>query len=242
MIRHALVCLALLAAAPAAHAQVISGTLMESESRAPLRSGVVALLDADSALVSETRTDSAGAFSFALPGAGRFRLRAASEGFRTAASPRLTMAARDTLDVEFSLARDVVMLEPLVVRARSRRLTPAARAFYDRAGGGATGGIFITRDEVARLRPMRTTDLLRRVPGMLPTAVAGGNDVTLRGGCRPTLFVDGTRVNGYRTIDDIVQPLDIEGVEVYRAAYEAPPQYTGISGGCAVVLIWTRIE
>lgn len=240
--RWAPLCLVLLGLAGTGHAQVISGTLREAESRAPLRGGVVSLLGRDSVAVSEARTDSAGAFSLALPGAGAFRLRASLAGYRAAVSPVLHLGARDTLEVEFTLARDTVVLEPLVVRARSRRLTGAARRFYDRARTHAGSGTFITRDEIDRVNPLRATDLLRRIPGVQATPLPGGNHVTVRGGCLPTVYVDGTRVHGYRSIDDLVHPMELEGVEVYRSPHEAPPAYTGMHAGCAVVLLWTRVE
>lgn len=239
--RCALLLLVLLALPRAGDAQVISGTLVETESLTPLHGGVVALLDQDSATVAESRTDSVGAFFFTIPRGGSYRLTAAQTGYRTAASPLLTIGSRDTLEVEFSLARDVVMLDPLVVKARSRRITSAARRFYDRAEIRA-GGTYITREEIEKAHPLRTTELFRSIPGVQTTPMMGGNHVTVRGGCRPTVFIDGVRVNGYRSIDDLVEPMDLEGVEVYRAAHGAPVEYGGMQAGCAVVLLWTRIE
>lgn len=236
-----LLLLVLLAVPTRGVAQIISGTLLETGSAAPLREGVVSLLDEDSVSVAASRTDSLGAFALAIPRAGTYRLRAEHAGYLAAASPPLSLGSLDTLQVEFSLARDVVVLEPLVVTARSRRLTAAARRFYDRAGTSA-GGTFITREEIERQHPLQTTDLFRSIPGVQTTPMMGGSGVTVRGGCRPTVFVDGIRVNGYRSIDDLVQPMDLEGVEVYRAAHQAPVEYGGLRAGCAVVLLWTRIE
>lgn len=239
--RTILVALGLLASAPAAHAQVLSGTLLEADSRTVLQGGQVTLLDRDSAAVGRIRTDSAGAFLFTLPRGGSYRLLARQVGYRETISPRLTIGTLDTLQVEFSLARDVVVLDPLVVTARSRRLTPAAQDFYYRAGHNL-GGDFITRAEIERAHPLRTTELFRRIPGVQMLPMAGGNSVTIRGTCRPTVYVDGVRVEGYRSIDDLAQPLEVEGLEVYRSPDQAPPQYTGMRAGCAVVLVWTRIE
>jgi len=233
--------LGLLALASPLRAQLLSGTLMEAESRAILPGGVVTLLDRDSAVVAQLRTDSAGAFSFTLAKHGSYRLRGEQPGYRTAVSPELALGVQDTLEVEFSLARNEVVLEPLVVRARNRRLTAAARLFYQRAEAGGFG-TFITREDIEKAHPARTTDLFHRIPGVRMTEMMGGSDVTIRGGCRPTLYVDGIRVDGYRSIDDLVQPLDVEGLEVYRSAHTAPAEYTGLLAGCAVVLVWTRIE
>lgn len=233
--------LALLTSVSALRAQVVSGVLLEAETRVPLAGGLITLLDADSATVVQVRTDSVGGFGFTLDAPGAYRLRAERVGYLAATSPRLSLGETDTLQVEFSLAQNVVMLDPLVVTARSRRLTAAARRFYERAEVGAFGR-FITRDDIERLNPLNVTDLFNRIPGVRTTPMLGGNAVTIRGDCRPTLYMDGVRVNGYRSIDDLASPLDVEGIEVYRSTHEAPVEYQGLLAGCAVVLIWTRIE
>lgn len=237
-----LIGLLLASAAPTAlGAQIVSGTLMEAESRSPIAGGLMTLIDDDSAGVARVETDSAGRFSLTIPRSGSYRVHAQRPGFRDVGSSALGIGARDTVQVEFTLARDAVMLEPLVVKARTRRLTTAARRFYERAES-RLAGTFITRADIEKSNPMRTSDLFHRIPGVRLTPMPGGNNVTVRGTCRPAVFVDGVWINGYRSIDDLAQPMDVEGLEVYRSAHEAPPQYTGIRAGCAVVLIWTRIE
>lgn len=235
------VLLALVVPASPLRSQIISGTLMVAESRSPISGGVVTLLGEDSLAVARLQTDSVGAFSFSLPGRGSYRLRAEQAGYRAATSPALAIGTLDTLQVEFSLAPNVVVLEPLIVTARSRRLTAAARAFYRRSESGAFG-TFITRAEIEKAHPFRTSELLTHIPGVRVFPVMGGNVVSVRGNCRPSLYIDGTQVNDYRSIDDVAQPMDVEGIEVYRSTHEAPPQFTERGAGCAVILIWTRIE
>jgi hypothetical protein len=233
--------LGLLALPAAAPAQIISGIVMETESKTRLPGGHVILLDDDSVAVAQFATDSVGAFSLTLPRAGAYLLRAELIGYRGATSPELNIGSRDTLQVEFSLARNAVVLEGFVVKARNRRLTPAAQRFYDRSRNSIAGS-FIGRAQIDKVHPTRTTDLFRTIPGIQTTPMMGGNSVTIRGNCRPTVYVDGVRINGYRSIDDLAQPLELEGVEVYRSADQAPPEFTGLRAGCAVILIWTRIE
>lgn len=225
----------------ATHGQVLAGRLLEVESRAPLAGGTVLLLGADSATVAQVATDSLGFFRLAAPAGGGYRVSAIHTGYLGATSETFGLGPRDTLEVEFRLARGIVVLEPLVVTGRSRRLGPAARDFYQRAAANPFGS-YVTRADIERARPARTTDLFRRIPGVRITPVQGGNVVTVRGTCRPTVYVDGVRIEGYRSIDHLAQPMEIEGVEVYRSLDAAPPQYTGLRGGCAVILIWTRID
>lgn len=37
-------------------------------------------------------------------------------------------------------------------------------------------------------------------------------------------------------------PAGIEGIEIYTGTSQTPPQYNRTSGGCGVILIWTRIS
>jgi TonB-dependent starch-binding outer membrane protein SusC len=233
--------IALLAPAPVLSAQIVSGTLIEAESDTPLPGGVMTLIGPDSVAVAQARTDSVGGFSFTLPRRGSYRLRAEQVGYRAATSPALSIGSLDTLRVEFSLARDAVVLEPLVVKARNRRITVAARRFYERAEAKGFG-TFITREDIERRHPVRSTELFNTIPGVHTSPVMGGNSVTIRGNCRPTVYVDGIQVNGYRSIDDLAQPLELEGVEVYRSSHQAPVEFTGLRAGCAVILLWTRIQ
>lgn len=225
----------------AAHAQTISGTLLESRSRLPIRGGTVTLLTRNSAAVMQQQSDLSGTFSFQLREGGAYVLHAAGAGYLAARSPALNIGAHDTVQVEFSLAKDNVVLEPLVVTARSRRLSMGARDFYARAKQRSVGS-FITRVEIDQARPLLTTELFNRLAGLNTRPIMGGNQVTVRGRCQPTVYLDGVQVHDLRSIDDIAPPSDLEGVEVYRDAHQAPPQYTGLGSGCAAILLWTRLE
>lgn len=231
----------LLASASPLAAQALLGTLLDAGTRAALPEGLVTLLDRDSVVLAQVRTDTEGQFSLTVPRRGSYLLRAEHAGYRAATSPALGIGGDDTLTVEFMLAMDAVMLDPLVVTGRTRRLTPDGRAFYERADRSAWG-TFITRKDIEKWHPIRTTDLFNRIPGVQTRTMMGGNSVTIRGTCRPTVYVNGIRANHYRSIDDLAQPMELEGVEVYRSASQAPPQFTGLMAGCAVVLLWTRIE
>jgi hypothetical protein len=100
-----------------------------------------------------------------------------------------------------------------------------------------------------------------------------GSRLSYGGVCRPRIFVDGiiynrgdsrpTGVDDWGnleriydplenpnlntieepTIDEIVQPVDIAGIEVYRSASQVPVQFggTGIQTQCGVIAIWTRV-
>jgi hypothetical protein len=59
--------------------------------------------------------------------------------------------------------------------------------------------------------------------------------------CQPAVWIDGLYValgTVGTTLDDLLAPQMIEGVEVYNTVAAAPIQYR--AGSCGVVLFWTR--
>lgn len=235
--------LALLAAAPALSAQVIRGNLLDAESDAPLNGGTVTLLDDERIHGPPVLTDSSGAFVLSASGAGSYRVRVERPDFVPGVSPVLILGARDTIEVEFRLSTRDVILDPVVVTARKRPSRFLA-GFYDRVEQRVAGN-FITRGEIEQKHPVRTTDLLRTLPGvqLAPSEMGGGSSIVFRGTCSPTIYIDGIRARmGFDSfnMDDLVSPRDLEGVEVYRSVSEAPAEYVGMEAGCGVILLWTK--
>jgi hypothetical protein len=159
------------------------------------------------------------------------------------------------VQVTLRLAPDAIPLTPLTVTARtyppSAYLTNAG--FYERKRLGI--GTFITRAEIARRNTHRFSDVLRSVAGMrIDPADAGGRSrsrvARSIGRCQPLLVLDGvvTTIGGGRSmfrgpdipLDDVLDPTDIEGLEVYRGSSELPMQYNVGTADCGAILVWTR--
>jgi Carboxypeptidase regulatory-like domain len=110
-----------------------------------------------------------------------------------------------------------------------------------------TGGFFITAEDIERRKPDLTTSLFTEIPAMRVVRIGMteygvfGISRDSRGGtpCPATIFLDGQRLTDV-SVNSIIQPLDIAGIEVYPSANAAPTQYQSLNGGCAVVLIWTK--
>jgi hypothetical protein len=113
----------------------------------------------------------------------------------------------------------------------------------DRAQRGGFG-YFITRDKIEQQRPFRVTDLLRTVPGLqvLPSGRAFGDIVRTTEGCSPAVYLDGSRfpLMG-ESIDNLVDPMALEGIEVYPRAVEVPAEFQGPFANCGVIALWTRV-
>jgi hypothetical protein len=60
-----------------------------------------------------------------------------------------------------------------------------------------------------------------------------------------SVYVDGSLALGAGrrdpvSIDELVRPGEIAAVEVYPSAASVPAEYTGTTGRCGAVVIWTR--
>jgi hypothetical protein len=240
--------LALAALAPGTlAAQAVRGQLSDEETSAPIADAALRLIAPDNSVAATARTDSLGEFLLPFAGAagGTYRIRAEKLGYRPAISTPLTLEESDTLDVHVRLARQVVLLDSITVTAPEvRRRATLVRGFYDRLEQRAFG-YFVTREDIAARRPTVTTDLLSTVPGVrtIPRRLGDGAAVVIRGTCTPTLYIDGVKATPTfgMTIDDLVRPVEIEGMEIYRSIAEAPPQYQGLNAGCSAILVWTRV-
>lgn len=163
----------------------------------------------------------------------------------------------DSLDLEVGLVaqQEEVVLETLRVTSWGRRRALIDNGFYERQRQGSRSR-FLTRDEVAAMRPNRTTDLFYRIPGFMLTASGRSGRLelqTTRGPsglrsrkCVADVYMDGIRMGAATERDalgelDAIAPEDIEAIEAYVSAATIPPQFNTTGSACGVVAIWTRM-
>ncbi|MDF1501546.1 TonB family protein [Roseisolibacter sp. H3M3-2] len=180
---------------------------------------------------------------------GRFRVTGMPNGKATVAVRRIGYrpATRD-LDVPategLALALDAVpqALSTVVVKDRRVRYTGWAAPFYQRRDRGM--GRYVGKEEIDRRNAMRTTDVLRVVPGMAIQTGMGGSRIRFRGSrCDPLVWIDGTpALSGYFDVDNL-QPNSLEGIEVYSGVATVPVELRGPRGeeACGVIALWTRV-
>jgi hypothetical protein len=222
--------------------------ILEEGTRQPVRGADVAVARVDGSGGLRAVTDTAGVFRFALPAAGAFRVRVRHVAYAAFDSDPVDVTHGETVSLEIRLAAARIALDPLVVvvRTTDQRLA----GFHERRMVHRFGR-FLSREDIERRSSPRTTDLLRGIPGIaiVPArsrARAGParNLVAMRGttgSCEPAIYIDGIRSSQSEqsTLDDILTPESLEGVEVYASGTSAPPQYAG-QAQCGVVLFWTR--
>lgn len=180
---------------------------------------------------------------------GRFRFSDVPPGFYVL---RMTHIAyhpvEDTLevppgslmDLDVRLVPRTLEMDPIVVVA-SYSTRGKMRAFYDRLHNAP--GSFITRADFEEANVAYVTDIMRRIPGlrMIPRRAGGvtlGQFVTMRGGCRPAIFIDGVlAAEAGLSIDELFRPDQIEGIEIYRGP-QTPAAFQ--RNQCGSILFWTR--
>ncbi|MBI3789284.1 MAG: TonB-dependent receptor [Gemmatimonadetes bacterium] len=124
-------------------------------------------------------------------------------------------------------------------------------AFYQRKAT-YPGGTFYTREDILQLKAVYTSDVFRTTPGFYQSRDRRGQTqwvvrgVTTAQACPIRFFIDGVNVplNGM-SIDELVQPSDIEGIEIYKGLSTVPAEFSGRSNQddsrCGVVAVWTRV-
>ena len=254
----ALALAALCAGAPAgAQAVQMTGTVLEENSLHPIAGARVEVYDVGWSSRGVAVTDAFGRFSLRLRTQPGYRVRATRQGYRTNSTPVLWTDGHDFLQIELRLDRSSVLLAPIEIVARSRRQPSAVlESFRGRLRTGM--GQYITRADIEKRQPPAVTDLLATVPGVrlesssgtglrrvvyLTRALTGPRD------CPAQIFIDGfllqrgnpfSNVDPGFTIDDVVSPDAIEGIEIYRGLSTVPAEFLTPLAHCGVVAIWTR--
>ena len=246
---------------------VVEGQVVDDRGGTPLVSVNVALVDAGGVTVAHTTTDEAGVFTLQVPREGSYRVAARHIGFQPYTEELGPLGGQVSLKLPpIRLRAGVVEMDALVITAEARRpRSPrlVSAGFHERCG--ARRAACVTREEILRDNPGLMSVVVRRLPGVryAPAALsAGGGDVVLaRGGsCLPSIWIDGgqARPGGHRpgelppgmpaplpmahgqSLDELVNPNEVEGVEVYRNALDVPAGFAGSSPACGALVFWLR--
>jgi carboxypeptidase family protein/TonB-dependent receptor-like protein len=243
----------------AAHApaQVIQGRVLDDDAGAAVPGAQVVILGDEGGSLGSAVTDDVGAFAFVLLNANTVTLRISRIGYAAYTSQEVEVRDDEVVQVVVRLGVNAVPLSPLTVLVPPTAQSAQLREFDARRQNPArAGGYFLTREDMDRRGSVTTTQLLRELPGVSLRQVitadnAFGLDrslVTLPGtraaagggGCLANVFIDGVhmRQGTDHTIDDILDPASVAGVEVYPRAASVPLAYQ-VDSSCGAVLMWT---
>lgn len=168
-----------------------------------------------------------------------------------------------SLDLDLTLAAQAVPLEPLQIVVRGRRSVRLERVgFYERRAWMEKLGLghFITREDIERRGSMRLSQVVGDVPRVdffragrynLPVITGRNPDCRrvkregLMATIGPSVYVNGRLFRllaggGVFGIDDLANPSDVAGIEVYTGLGDLPVQFADPNAQkCGAIAIWT---
>lgn len=181
---------------------------------------------------------------------GRFRVPQLAPGRATLAVRRLGFRP-ETRPVELPATGTVVTLAPIpqtlatvVVKARGSTLPEGRLRDFERRRAMGNGRFF-TQADIDRRNPLRTTDVLRMVPGLrMASDVFGRQTLRFRNNaCDPLVWIDGMPAyTGYLDVD-VFPPNSLGAIEVYSGVATVPVELRGPrgEGSCGVIALWSRM-
>lgn len=206
-------------------------------------------------------TSDSGTIQLAGIAPGRHLLEARAIGYAVSAF-HVRLDPNDAASVGMTLHRAAtVTLNDVVVKASPDTLRPPVATRHDWTEGFAhrkqfnVGGVFLDQGQIERRGAYKMTQLLANLPGVEvrevrnefgeynPYIVMRG--VSTVGGetCPISYFLDGHpySLSQGETVDQIIQPHDVQAVEVYPGASQVPARFkTATSARCGVIVIWSR--
>jgi hypothetical protein len=243
-------CLACMALPARMDAQAVQGRLIARETQVPLRGGTVHLMAADSQVVAQAQTDSAGRFALAAPRPGSYWLLGSAPGYESSETDAFEVPAQGTR-VSFVIGRAAVVLDTVTATAATS-VGDADRlwygGYYQRLSEN-NGARFITRQQIDRQRYKEMVDVLRSVPSLEVSQLSASDPqnpgrlfvrmrhpVSIRSQCWSRFYLNGQQVEP-ESVEGI-NPAEIEGIEIYTHG-AVPAQFNSSMGSaCGVIVIW----
>lgn len=220
--------------------QVISGTLIDYDTGAPLTGRAVSLLnESRDPIGTSVMTDERGDFTVRTSRAGELRLMAGGNEYLVSTTPAFRVTANEMVVVKLFVSARTGVLAPLGVAAR---VTPQNIGVTSLAGftyrrERAVSGSFFRAIDIERSVARSLGEVVRAVPGV---TVSSDTILVARDGrsCSPAYYIDGVSLGDQAQATAAAIPLGrIFGVEVYTR--DVPTTFADAKG-CGVVVIWTK--
>jgi hypothetical protein len=225
---------------------LLAGTVVTVAQGKPLMDALVSIVGGP-----ETRTNDRGQFRLTGVPGGTRTLLVRAVGYYPAQRSVDVVPGAAPVHVQLMTFRAVLD----TVKVTGRRIRDRYRGFEERRRSAS--GVFVTADQIARWRPLNTSDIFRFIPAVKVVHRAHESIVVLRGAiadtafadttasagtiCQPMMFLNGRNLFDIplEAIDTVVLPEEIDAIEVYVGG-TVPPQYDDARRGCGAIVIWTR--
>lgn len=216
----------------------LSGTVVATAGGKPLAGAQVSLIDGP-----EARTNERGEWTIVQAPGGTRMLEVRAVGYYP--ERRRVDVVTSAAPIHLTLSTLKTVLDTVKILASRRVYDRDRNGFQHRRRAGL--GHYLTAEDIARRRPIVTSDLFRTMSGVRLESGATALDrrILVRGNmaewCSPSIYLDGHHVGGL-TADDIdvwVDPDDVGGIEIYPGL-GTPPEYQQGMNNCGSILIWTK--
>lgn len=189
-----------------------------------------------------TYTNQRGEFHLPDVPRGTVRVVVAKLGYQ---AESFAVSAGDATDVKMEVTLGPASPAPLpTVRTEAKAGSRLMAEFWTRRE--RESGVFLTREEIQRQGTPNVVELLRMVPGVRMRQV-GMTFATSRlefDRCRQiAVFMDGVEMRGSDAGDilRLVDPRQLEAIEVYASASKVPAAFRS-TDRCAAIALWSRIN
>lgn len=240
-------------AAQSGAAQTIRGRVTDGQSARPLQGVTVELTDEHEVAAAHTETAADGRYQLHVPQPARYRALFRLPGFQSMLTEPVKLTERDTLEISPQLT-PLAAFKLDSVFVYGQRVPRYLGDFYRRRSEGF--GHFLTRADIDRHSPVVISDVLRGLAGVQVVCHRAGlcdvqmraaRTMFVRGVCRASVVLDGVvlRVGGVGSpgdllLDDLLNPFDVEAIEVYPSPAGVPVQYQGYASPCGAIIAWSR--
>ncbi len=173
--------------------------------------------------VDATASGSDGRFALVTPGPGLYRLEGEGDEHERVAGPEVPILVGDTIEVEFTLARERTVEAPMRVTSSARPWEDrqAIAEWSDHTHAGAVGAMLVGESPVvSRYTPQ--------------------GFVLVGSRCLPWVIIDGVVLGETEPVLNYLDLDEIEAVEIYQSPH-VPREYWAPRGQtCAAMAFWTR--
>ena len=208
--------------------------LVHDESNTPISSAELRVArKGETARLARSGPD--GRFTFSGIQSGDVELSVRRMGYKAVTRNIQVNAASTSSPVDVLLRTVATEVSDVLVEGEDTKL----HEFYERRSHNNFGKYF-DGAEIMKRDPRLMSEILRTVPGAsIGASTRIGNRVLLRG-CKPTIWVNGMKAFGAE-VDEVANPTDIAGMEVYLSWAGLPPQFQDRENpGCGAIILWTR--
>jgi hypothetical protein len=228
--------------------QTVRGTVLAAGTGDPVAGARLLLRDADGEVQAASVSGDDGRFVLRADSGSLVQIEVSHIGYADWSTANFALASDEIIDVEVRLGIEAIPLDPIVVLARASETGGRLAGFEQRRNDPAGfGGYYLTESDIAKRPSATPTSLVLATPGVrLARAGTGTMDrsvIVTGGNCVARTFIDGISVqqSAEHTIDDLLTPELIAGIEVYPRGLSVPPQYQSAAGEqCGAVLFWTK--